>query len=254
MKKKTRILILILLSILMLTGCCTHREWLPATCDTPETCSECGKTKGEALGHVWVAATTENPQTCSACGATTGKRIITDPRFTTAATADLQGNWFTHISVPGSLFGFEDFQELLHVRFLIQLHNDGSMGMEFTVTNNQQFSAALATYLQDDLYAEFSESELTPDEIEEAIVSTYGMTAEQYIATIMDGLDFNSIISMLNSVTGVYYVENNQFFTGIGWDSNLEPITFSLNEDTLVLQNDFTGLSSEPLAFKRATD
>jgi DNA-directed RNA polymerase subunit RPC12/RpoP len=30
---------------------CEH-EWLDATCTTPKTCSLCGKTEGEALGHI----------------------------------------------------------------------------------------------------------------------------------------------------------------------------------------------------------
>lgn len=254
MNKKMLSLILIILSVFIFAGCCMHSEWLPATCESPKTCAECGKTKGEALEHVWMDATTEKPKTCSTCGTTTGERIITDPRFTTASTAALQGNWVTHISVPGSLFGFEDFQELLHIKFLVQFQNDGSMGMDFTVTNNQQFTTALVSYLHDSLYAEFAGEDMDQAAMDEAIMATYGMTADQYINTITNGLDFGSIISMLNSVTGVYYVQDNQFFSGIGWDSNLEPSAYTLNEDTLVIQNDFTGLTDEPLAFTLVTE
>lgn len=252
--KKILSVILILTCFIMLTGCCSHSQWQPATCETPKTCAECGKTDGDALGHSWVDATTETPKTCSVCGATEGKRIITDSRFTTAATADLQGNWVTHVTVGGDIFGFDDFDESLDIQLLVQLHNDGSLGMEFTPTNNKQFSAALSQYLLESLYAEFAEEDMSEADVEAAILAAYGMTAEEYVATVMDGLDFVSIIGMLNGVTGVYYVEDGLFYTGISWDAALDPTAFTLNEDTLVLQNDFTGLTTEPLAFKRMTD
>ncbi len=41
---------LLLVGLLILTGCCNH-EWVEANCVTPKTCSECGETSGEALGH-----------------------------------------------------------------------------------------------------------------------------------------------------------------------------------------------------------
>lgn len=252
--RKFLIYCIVLACILSFSGCCVNHQWQEATCDTPKTCANCGKTSGDALGHAWKDATTETPKTCTVCGATEGKRILTDARFTTASTTALQGNWFTHVTVPGDLFGFEGFDELLHVRFLVQFHNDGSMGMEFTATNNNQFSAALADYLHTSLYAEFSEEGMDQEAVEDAILAAYGMTADQYVATVMDGVDFDSIISMLNSVTGVYYVTDGQLYTGINWESDMDSTAFTLNEDTLVLEEDFTGLSAEPLAFKRMTD
>ena len=36
---------------LSLAGCGHQHSWEDATCDTPKTCSECGETEGEALGH-----------------------------------------------------------------------------------------------------------------------------------------------------------------------------------------------------------
>lgn len=52
---------------------CPHSEWNPATCTEPKTCSACGETEGEALGHHWNAATCTEPKTCSRCGITEGK-------------------------------------------------------------------------------------------------------------------------------------------------------------------------------------
>lgn len=43
-----------------------------ATCIEPKTCSRCGKTWGEPLGHTWQAATCTEPRTCTVCGVTDG--------------------------------------------------------------------------------------------------------------------------------------------------------------------------------------
>ena len=50
--------------------------WVDADCDTPKTCSICGATEGEALGHDWTTPDVdlcEVQSTCSRCGATDGQ-------------------------------------------------------------------------------------------------------------------------------------------------------------------------------------
>jgi len=80
---------------------CKH-AWVDATCTAPKTCSKCGETVGEALGHTagaeatcttaqtctvcgielapalghaWVDATCTAPKTCSNCGETVGEAL-----------------------------------------------------------------------------------------------------------------------------------------------------------------------------------
>ena len=75
-KKSAKPLILIgavSLVLLLLIGFLTIHTWKPASCTEPETCSICGKTRGDALGHDWIAATCLEPETCSRCGATRGE-------------------------------------------------------------------------------------------------------------------------------------------------------------------------------------
>lgn len=36
-----------------LCGFCSAHDWVPATCEEPETCSICGETRGNPLGHQW---------------------------------------------------------------------------------------------------------------------------------------------------------------------------------------------------------
>ncbi len=56
------------------TPICAH-EWIPATCSAPQTCSECGKTKGTTLEHKWKKATCTEPKTCEVCELTEGEEI-----------------------------------------------------------------------------------------------------------------------------------------------------------------------------------
>ena len=51
MKKAIAVLILVVL-VFSLTGCCLKHEWKDATCTEPKTCTKCGKTEGEPTGHL----------------------------------------------------------------------------------------------------------------------------------------------------------------------------------------------------------
>ena len=46
--------------------------WAEATCTEPKTCTICGLTMGDPLGHSWKEATCTEPMTCTVCGATNG--------------------------------------------------------------------------------------------------------------------------------------------------------------------------------------
>jgi hypothetical protein len=46
-----------------------------ATCTEPKTCSVCGATEGNALGHSWNVATCTEPKTCAVCGTTEGNPL-----------------------------------------------------------------------------------------------------------------------------------------------------------------------------------
>ena len=69
----------------------TH-VWRDATCMAPQTCS-CGQEQGEPLGHEWIPGDCETPDTCSRCGATRGDPLL------------MPFTWLPHISdtnPPGS--------------------------------------------------------------------------------------------------------------------------------------------------------
>lgn len=73
MKRKWTVLAILMVCILVLTGCQCSHQWVEADCVTAKTCSKCEETEGEALGHDWLDATCEAPKTCRRCGLTEGE-------------------------------------------------------------------------------------------------------------------------------------------------------------------------------------
>ena len=73
--KRWRVILMVAMVALLLTGCCLSHEWADATCEEPKTCTKCGKTEGDALGHTWVDADCVNPKTCSVCKKTDGEAL-----------------------------------------------------------------------------------------------------------------------------------------------------------------------------------
>ncbi len=108
-----RVIPLVILLCLLLTGCECMHEWKDATTEAPKTCSICQKTEGE--------------------------RIITDSRFTTAACKDLFGTWKGVYKMPATFIDANLTQTLdLEVSFIF--HNDGSFQNIVKITNKDDFA------------------------------------------------------------------------------------------------------------------
>lgn len=90
-RKRSLILLVAIGAVVCLTGCCSH-VWTEATCTSPETCTECGATRGD-VAHHWVEATCTSPKTCTECGTTDGDVVHTwlSATCTTPQTCQLCG-------------------------------------------------------------------------------------------------------------------------------------------------------------------
>ncbi len=73
-------------------------EFSEATCTEPSTCTLCGETNGDALGHTWQEATCKLPKTCTVCEVTEG-----DPIDHTGGTATCLGR--AKCDVCGKVYG-----------------------------------------------------------------------------------------------------------------------------------------------------
>lgn len=67
--------LLLILSLVFLSGCGHEHTWQEATCTQPKTCADCGETEGEALGHSLTEATVWEPSVCSLCGEVLGEKL-----------------------------------------------------------------------------------------------------------------------------------------------------------------------------------
>ena len=276
MKKRLTLIALVLVFTLALSACgCRHATWIKAdcetaktceacgktqgeplghnwkeaTCETPKTCENCGRAEGAALGHSWLDATTEAPMTCENCGLTEGERIITDPRFTTAATADIQGTWRYTVEIDGELMGDPEFDGALSMSLILELKNDGTMSVHMELGD----LSAFRDYMLKSMYAEFEAEGLDKAAADAAILESTGMTAEEYVDYMLKTLDFNALFGAMN-INGVYYVEGDQLYGGMSWNSELTAETFYLEGDTLTLVETLENGETSSVDFVRVTD
>ena len=241
MTRKLSVLIFILALAMIFTGCCKHEVWIDATCTTSRICAECGEAEGVPLGHVWQPRTTEVPETCSRCAETRGERIITDPRFTTASTIDYYGTWKGTSSISGNLI-VEGLDATTPAEVTITLSNDSTLKLELKATEAEAFLKAAREFFHAQLEAEAAG--LTQFTFAEYMAIVYEMTPAEYVQKQLDILDL-STLTQGYTLDGVYYIDGDQFYIGLGWEADLNAFTFQREGDTLVLQGDITGLGQE---------
>ncbi len=228
-------------------------NWAEATCEAPKTCGGCGKTEGQALGHIWAEATTEAPKTCTTCGKTEGERIVTDERFTTAATLDLQGKWRCPATITGTMMGMEGLDAAMECEMTMVLGNDGTMTLSFAMLNAEAFSAAMNVYMVDLMYQEFTAQGLNRTEADATMKQAYGMTVQEYIDAYMDTVDFGELLAE-QTQEYVYYVAEDRLYAGDSWKSEMDPVKFTLAGDTLILEEDLVGNGAETTVLTRITE
>lgn len=66
---------IVLIFLIILSGCTHEHTWKEATCTEPKICIDCGEKEGAALGHAWVEASCEESKHCTRCGLKDGKAL-----------------------------------------------------------------------------------------------------------------------------------------------------------------------------------
>lgn len=81
---------------MLLIACGHEHTWSEATCDTPKTCTECGETEGEPLGH------TTDMGKCSRCNEVFGADVFKDIVDKVASAEDDYNKSFNAIVYSGA--------------------------------------------------------------------------------------------------------------------------------------------------------
>lgn len=243
MTRKLSVLIIVLALAMLFTGCCKHEVWTEADCTTPKTCVECGETDGLPLGHIWQPRTTEVPETCSRCAETRGERIVTDPRFTTAATIDYHGTWKGHSSISGNRV-LEGLDATIPVDVTLTLGNDSTMKLEVVGNGSDTDAFINAAKKHYRALLEAEAADLTQFTFAEYMAIVYEMTPDEYVQRQLNKLDLTALTDGY-TIDGVYYIEGDQFYLGLGWDADLTPFTFQHNGGTMLLHGDISGMGQE---------
>jgi len=230
--------------------------WVDADCETAKTCSACGLTEGEALGHAWLDATTDAPKTCETCGATEGERIITDERFTTAATIDYQGKWVMEFNMSGEMMDLADFESGIACYLYLELCNDGTCILSIEAADMEAFEADMSDYLVQALYDELAASGLGKEDADAAFAETYGMTIAEYAGYAVEEMGLDAIFDMMR-VEMVYYVENGNLYMADAWADDMGlPSPIVLDGDTLTVEEDMSelGIDQDKMVFTRVAE
>lgn len=209
-----------------------------ATCEDPKHCENCRYEEGEALGHTWLEATTEEPKTCETCGETEGERIITDFRFTTEATKDVQGKWMFELNLTGEMLGEPSITEAVPIHLILDFRNDGTYGANVQVTD--RFVEVLIQYTVEEVYAQAAAEGISKEEMDADIQAEYGMTLYELLAQDMDKDTFNEAYSKLFErigFVGVYYIDNGMFYSGADWNVMMDVYSYTLDGDDLTIKD-----------------
>lgn len=203
--------------------------WLDANCQAPKTCEHCGATEGELGGHVWLDATTDAPKTCSLCAVTEGEKINTDPRFTTAATVQLQGIWACEYTFSGEELGIGEVLDEIPATLFIKMEPDGTFMTSVKVNDDGAYMAEITRITTEFVYDTYKTMEMDEEATKAEIMDTYGMTIEEYVedlAARSARLRFEAYLE-----DGVYYAEGDQFFWAKGWNSEFVSGGFRFDEE-----------------------
>ena len=231
MNKKLLSLALCVLCLLTLAACgCKHETWNEADCVNPKTCSVCGETEGEALGHTWVEADYENPKTCSVCTVSEG-----DP-----LPAPFLGSWVQTTEVSAAEIGMGDIiDRSISMNLIFVFHEDNTMEFNLVPTDMEEFKNFLIDFTEEFTYLAMRDTyNMTREEVDTLIMDNYNMTVREFAIALAEQENIDDYFSDMNS-KGTYTLTNEGLFMDIAYQNvNTDPDianAFTVEGDTLTL-------------------
>ncbi len=228
-------------------------KWLDATCTSAKSCKNCDETDGKPLGHDWQEATTEAPTTCSVCKVTEGKKIDADPRFTTESTKAFYGKWTCETTIPAEMFELEGFIEDVPCTLSYEFKNAGDVIADIELDDYDAFMDAMKAYTKAALVDALIAQGVPEAQIDDAMVAAYGMTLDEYVTEYIDSIDMDELFAAFTSEY-VYYVGQNGIYMADSWLSEFECSEYTMEGDTLIIENDVIEEGGEPLVCKKVTE
>lgn len=213
-------------------------SWADATCTEAKHCTQCALVEGEIPGHKWLDATTEAPQTCEVCQLTEGERIITDPRFTTAAASELIGKWSYNLAMTAADLGYSDLDIAMDVSLIMEFGNSGVFKLYPAILDEAKARDFLLQITLEETYAEYAAQGISREAADAAVVAAMGITLEELCKTMVDQI---SITDLLNSYFAdfntefVYYVEDDTLYVADSWDDVFTSEVYALDGDKLTI-------------------
>lgn len=205
-------------------------QWSNATCTQNKTCSRCGAVGEEAPGHSWAEATTEAPKTCRICGITEGDRIITDPRFTSAAATPFVGTWKGQLSVPCAELGYTGIQSPLVYNVTLTFGKAGEFTSKVELASGLPMKNEIIRLAAEDLYASYAAFGKDKAAADAAMKDLRGVTVTEYAAYYVQQKNYSYKGTVTSQMTGVYYVEGDNLYIATSWTEAMTQVTHTIEE------------------------
>lgn len=177
MKRKSVLFLLIIYMIIM-SGCCISHQWIDADCTHPKTCVKCSKTDGIPTGHLWIDANYTTPKTCAYCGLTEG-----EPLPLPYSTVDLTRYSTQDLSVKDKpeasalTIGFVDKNDSVHV---IGISNEDDYKNYVKISYTLPDGSSVEGYLKSAFLSEINPADTIADNNNTSSGSTFTSSDGQF--------------------------------------------------------------------------
>ena len=142
----------------------------------------------------------------------------------------------------------EGIIEELELNLLMDLRNDGSLVISAEVKDEEAFIRTMIEASIEIMYAEFESAGMTREEADAAMIGAYGMDVRGYLEANLGSLNFNELLASMYeemNLGGVYFMEDGKLYVGDNWKGSMEETTYTLDGDTLIIEDLNTELGRE---------